>query len=296
MSIVGILVTKNEQDVIERMVRHNFLYLDHLHVIDNGSTDSSPEILGELAREYSIAIETRASAGLEKTDAISALMNDTYRYDTVVPIDTDEFLKGDPGRFRAEIGALGAPVLLPWMTYVPTGIADASEPDVFRRITRRRTREVPQYFKVIVPATMPRPLRLSEGSHALVGVEAAVCPTFRLAHFPVRSAQQLTSKVLIGSWTNRVRRRPKGYGFQWDELARKVTATGCFTPEEIERIANTYASDTEVSLVDDPMPLDSGMLLYTGDIEDPTAQMMRNISQYVDCLIDERVSPKVVAE
>jgi len=288
MSIVGILVTKNEQDVIERMVRHNFLYLDHLHVIDNGSTDGAPDILRKLAREYSLTIETRVSAGFEKTDAVNALLSDTYRHDTVVPIDTDEFLRGDPGRFRAEIGALDAPVLLPWTTYVPTGSADASEPDIFRRITHRRTREVPQYFKVIVPATMPRPQRLSEGSHALEGVEAAVCPSFQLAHFPVRSAQQLISKVLIGSWTNRVRRRPKGCGFQWDDLARKVAAAGRFAPEEVERIANTYASEVEVALVRDPMPLDSGMLLYTRDIDDPNAQMMRNISQYVDSLIDER--------
>ena len=45
MRLAGIAIVRNECDIVEAFMRHNATILDRLYVIDNGSSDATPEIL-----------------------------------------------------------------------------------------------------------------------------------------------------------------------------------------------------------------------------------------------------------
>ena len=49
MRLAGIAIVRNECDIVEAFVRHNATALDRLYVIDNDSSDATPEILRRLA-------------------------------------------------------------------------------------------------------------------------------------------------------------------------------------------------------------------------------------------------------
>ncbi len=51
MRICGVMLVRNEEDVLEASVRHNLGVLDSLTVVDHASTDASPAILASLAAE-----------------------------------------------------------------------------------------------------------------------------------------------------------------------------------------------------------------------------------------------------
>lgn len=45
---VGVSMVKNEEDIIEAFVRYNLRFLDHILVVDNGSSDSTLLILKKM--------------------------------------------------------------------------------------------------------------------------------------------------------------------------------------------------------------------------------------------------------
>ena len=122
----------------------------------------------------------------------------------------------------------------------------------------------------MVPAHCARDRRftMAQGNHGLeerqtVPAEfapVALTERLALAHFPVRSANQLARKVL-GGWPAHVARpdRPQNdAAFQWKRAFEAVTAGGRLTEEQARELARDYALHEpggEAALVHDPMPV-----------------------------------------
>ena len=51
MRLAGVTIVRDECDIVEAFVRHNAAILDRLYVVDNRSSDATPEILRRLAAE-----------------------------------------------------------------------------------------------------------------------------------------------------------------------------------------------------------------------------------------------------
>jgi hypothetical protein len=51
MKLHGVMMVRNEADIIEASVRHNLATLDRLLVVDHGSFDGTSEILRQLCAE-----------------------------------------------------------------------------------------------------------------------------------------------------------------------------------------------------------------------------------------------------
>lgn len=290
--IVGLCVAKNEADIIEAMVRHNLAYLDAVHVVDNESADATPEILSALAAEYSgrltWSVDTRA--GHVQTDIINeslAPLAAATDASQIVLVDADEVLRGDPQVFRDTLRDRPAPVLLPWVTYVPTGRDDGQVLNPVARITHRRQREVPQYFKTTVPVSAIGRARVMAGSHGLKGdgsEGAAVVAGLSLAHFPVRSREQLTSKVLIGAWNLRLRgsRKPRE-GHHWLTLAERIMSGDRLSEADLQAVAMGYAALAEVGLVEDALiPGEAAELKYTPVGSD---SLLRNLTAFTEACV-----------
>ncbi|MCR9110392.1 glycosyltransferase family 2 protein [Marivita sp. XM-24bin2] len=286
MRIVGLSVVKNEDDVIEAMVRHNLQVLDHLHVVDNGSTDRTRGIL-EALQEEGLAVTYEVNAALQHIQAsvLSDLVNGPYAQDHVVLLDSDEFLMCASHELSDLFARAQGPVTIPWVTYVPRSDDPQDDINPITRITHRRRREKPQYSKVLIPACVPRPVEVTAGSHGLKKIKAEAHPTVKIAHFPVRTPLQIAGKVLIGSWNMSLRDKSRKEGYQWHALAEQIKSEGLPDLAALEAIGNTYAAKGPVRLVHDPLKTEAKRLSYTRSSGD---QFIMNLAGFVDRVIFEK--------
>jgi hypothetical protein len=283
MRIIGLSVVKNEGDVIEAMVRHNLAHLDHLHVVDNGSTDRTRDILSALEEEgLSVTHELNDALQHIQASILTDLVNARFDGDHVVLLDSDEFLICDDGALRTLLDAAKTAMTIPWVTYVPSPEDNQDDPNPLTRITHRRRREKPQYSKVLIPASVPRPVEVTAGSHGLKKMKAEPAETVQLAHFPVRSPLQLACKVLIGSWNMSLRDKSRKEGYQWHALADRIKTEGLPDLEILQEIGLTYAAKSAVRLTRDPIKTKATELRYTKSGSD---QFIMNIAGFVDRLI-----------
>jgi len=212
-SILAISMVKNEQDVIEAMVRHNLRFVERLVVVDNGSVDGTRNILHKLSQEFSQLVVTEDDRfGYDQSERMTRYLHQyqaAYPSDFVMALDADEFLDvADSTNLRAAIAGIpvGGYGLIPWCTYVltPDQIRDSSG-DRLRLMEWRRREELPGYFKAIIrldraPADQ---LEFNQGNHFVRRISGDSMPVvqlhwLRLLHYPVRSKDQLIAKNIVG--------------------------------------------------------------------------------------------------
>ncbi|WP_439124516.1 glycosyltransferase family 2 protein [Marivita sp.] len=286
MRIVGLSVVKNEDDVIEAMVRHNLAFLDHLHVIDNGSTDRTRSILQALQDE-GLAVSHEVNDALQHIQAsiLSDHVNGPYAEDHIVLLDSDEFLICTAMDLSDLFEQATGPVTIPWVTYVPRPSDPQDDLNPLTRITHRRRREKPAYSKVLIPACVSRPIEVTSGSHGIKKIKAEPHPVVKLAHFPVRSPMQIAGKVLIGSWNMSMRDKTRKEGYQWHALAEQIKESGLPDLDALEEIGNSYAAKGPVRLVQEPIATGAKKLRYTKPAGD---QFIMNVAGFVDRVIFEK--------
>lgn len=270
MRLVCIAMVKNEGDIVEAFVRHNLRFVDGLVVVDNGSVDGTRRILEELIREGLCLVvmddpDVTYAQSRKMTDLLATTAS-AFRPDWVLPIDADEMVVSrDGASLRAAIEAVPGdrvPVL-PWRTYVPSAGDDASERNPVARLCHRRRIEVPQWTKVIVPARLHagHSVVIGAGNHALFvgrGNEAAPSAEVSgvaLAHFPVRSPDQIVGKVITG-WLAYLSdpSRVSGINVHWEALYREFLSGKWPTPDDLHELAMKYGlSDGSGGVVEDPL-------------------------------------------
>lgn len=119
MNLIGIVMARNEADVIRLSLLHHLSQgLDQVFVIDNGSTDGTIEILDQLS-QADPRVAWRSDAGpYKQSAALTELAREAFRMgaDWVVPFDADEFWWVRRGNLRTKLesttaGAISAPVI-----------------------------------------------------------------------------------------------------------------------------------------------------------------------------------------
>ena len=291
-AIVGLCIAKNEADIIEAMVRHNLGYLDQLHVVDNESADATPEILAALQGEFggrlSWTVDRRAGHG-QQAMTNEMLPDLAQRTDAtqVVLLDADEFIRAEPEFFRGTLRASDMPVQLKWVNYVPTAMDDQTERNPVARIRHRRRREVMKWGKITVPRGLIGRAQVGAGNHSLLlgaRVPFMTDPGLTLAHFPVRSREQLISKVLIGSWNLRLRGTSlKNEASHWRALAARILAGDAITDADVHDVALTYGVEVAVRVIADPLVLPGAFeLRYTPD---NAALLERNLMAFAESCV-----------
>lgn len=259
---LGIAMVKNEADIIEAFVRHNIAYLDVLVVIENGSVDNTRDILLELQSEgLPIVIFDDPIVGYFQAEKV------TFAYRKVVPVfqprfvfllDADEFIVArSREHLQTQLQRLspGTQGRYFWRTYVPspTDQSQASTGDPLHDIVYRRHTER-QWPKSIIATddAIDAKITIQQGGHD-VWLEKKPLPTVQLdgvalAHFPVRSVEQLTNKALLGWVAYMVRNRAhpmQGAGFQWRLLYEKIVRGDGLVAQQLTEQALCYAQDQD---------------------------------------------------
>ena len=259
MKIVSISWVRNEADIIESFVRHSCMFLDRMIIVDHRSCDNTPEILERL-RQKGLPLDLRREDSFSYTqgESLTALLAELRSDppDLVLPLDADEFLRTrESGTLKTILEQLpkDIPSLVPWQTYIPMPEDDLLECNVPLRIRHRKTCEAPQWYKVIIPKTLLKQnIRLPMGCHTVIDadtgkeIEHSVASNLFLAHFPVRSADQIAGKVFAG-WLSHMANPQKTPGsiFQWKAIFDELKSGKQIDANSLMRLALEYGTEKQ---------------------------------------------------
>ncbi|MDP7069175.1 MAG: hypothetical protein QF815_01505, partial [Candidatus Peribacteraceae bacterium] len=176
--------------------------------------------------------------------------------DWIVPLDADEFLCAT-GNIEEILQSTPVDTvsLLPWKTYIPTTDDNVAEQDIRLRLQHRRSEEPHQYYKILIPSACVKNATISLGSHALLNtatkkpMPSEEHPNLWLAHFPVRSEEQLRKKIVLG-WESHQKNPDlqRGQGFHWEALYDRCKDPAPISTQELQDIALRYAiTDSSVA-------------------------------------------------
>ncbi|OGJ61396.1 hypothetical protein A3A67_05145 [Candidatus Peribacteria bacterium RIFCSPLOWO2_01_FULL_51_18] len=260
MKIITVSWVRNEGDILETFVRHNSKFACRMIVIDHRSQDNSREILEKLKQEgLPLDIRYDEQFAHRQAEVLTGILQEIALQDEpdwIILLDGDEFLVDTNDGTVAEALAkedAGKPLGLPWRSYAPISRDDGNESNVLKRITHRKSIESPAWWKTAVPAAALREAKgitVDFGSHRLLNVEKKPMPTFEsvnlaLAHFPVRTSAQITCKA-VGGWLSDMldpgKQGQRGMSFQWKAIFDELKEGRDFAPEDLTRLALTYAS------------------------------------------------------
>ncbi len=265
MKLVIVSTIRNESDILETFVRYHLQFVDRMIIINHRSADSSASILESLKKE-GLPVELTEERILELqqgvflTRAMKKAAED-YGADWVLPLDADEFIApAGEGRVREIFEKLPQDriVKVPWRTYVPLPSDESQEPNILKRIRHCRRTENQSLRKIMIPRTMTEKKNgmIDNGNHGFVRKTLRKRKEFPyvntdhlvLAHFPVRSAQQIMTKAFVG-WLACLAKpnRLPDENFHLKVLFDRFKDGGSISPVELTGMALEYATTAGTS-------------------------------------------------
>jgi hypothetical protein len=256
-NIIAISMVKNENDIIETFCRYTLGYCDKLLILEDGSDDTTPDILKSLVNEGLpiVIYEQKTSIGFDKYNIINNLARDAFEIhhaDLVIPLDADEFITTDTGiPIRQILEELSDDkiYLLNWRTYILTKTVLQREGTILQRFSEYRPRELEEFTKTLVSEKLfvKEHYKIALGQHDLIPSdnspirEIFTLDNLIMAHFPIRSRGQLETKVIIG-WLNYLS-MPNGMqkSGHWPVMYENIKQNGELSFEQTSKMSLFYA-------------------------------------------------------
>jgi len=271
--LFSISIVKNEMDIIESFVRYHVNIFDGMIILDNVSTDNTLEILRLLKSDGLplLIIEDKNSKydQLLKMNQLLLKAVNEFEADIIIPLDADEFIISKTGENPRKILEKIEPHTfwyVKWKTYVPE--FRKNKKFIPSNITLVRDESLEIFNKIIMPKEIIKDFNagITKGNHDLIYekkyedlIKSFHNPNLSIAHYPIRSKEQLLSKIIIG-WTNRLHMldRTEGESFHIKNIFNKLKENQDIENQDVINFAKEYALLDEVSEVnvrEDPIDL-----------------------------------------
>ena len=209
MKLVAVTRVRNEADIIEPFVRHTCAHFHKLIVLDDGSSDDTPQILRSMrATGLPVVIVTKESIVYDQSRYMTLLLQmavNQFGADWVMPLDADEFIEPPHNVKLTEwlSGFEPRVLLVPWSDFVWD--EEASFNSEINPVLRLRMRLPPRWdqAKVMIPAHLvTERVQVAQGNDALV-LDGKPVPTVsvndvHICHYPVRDPVQYAGKTAVG--------------------------------------------------------------------------------------------------
>jgi hypothetical protein len=300
--VIGLTMVKNEQDIIEPMLRHNAALLDAMIVLDNGSVDDTRLIALSLSRELGNVVVTDSPGfGYTQGERMTRLLHaaqGSYLADFVLFLDADEFIGAtDRAAFHAALDSIppGGSGAMQWRNFVLADDTTVGDPP--RGLSHRLAVESRLVTKSVLRLDgLAQPdLVVGRGSHNVLRagepIPGVALPGLPLWHFPVRSHAQLTAKALVG-WLACLAANPRAFetplSYHWRDMYRRVVDGPGFDGSELRTLSLHYAEPgyrpgspppPDPEIVHDPAPINAERRYSTGACLDPLRLLARSWEQ-----------------
>jgi len=210
MTIACICSTKNEGDIIEAFVRLNGKICDSFFFNDD-SSDNTREIISLLVKEgFDLNYLPKTEGGYNQPNPTKAYISSVKRRvdpDWIFLLDADEIIvAADKEKLLQEMRDIppNAYLAAKWKTYVPITLNYFDSASPLSECFRLRKDKGEIYEKVSIPGGIADDIITTPGNHtakSLIGttISAQSAESYYLAHFPVRSAEQIVVKNLMAT-------------------------------------------------------------------------------------------------
>ena len=169
MRFIGLMMIRDEDDIISQTLSHLLTWIDALYVIDLGSTDQTWEIIQDAAAKDRRVVPYMSKPILY-VDSLRSVLFDHYRDqfrpgDWIMKIDADEFYHVPPPQFVGErVGRLDGCVHLLWYFFrLTTAEVNAYESGLNVLEDRKRPIEQRRRMYKIAGYSEPRMFRYRRG-------------------------------------------------------------------------------------------------------------------------------------
>ncbi len=206
MRIASITLVKDEADIFEGFIRHNLHFVDRMYIVDDRSSDNTPEILRRLTAETDAVrlLDDGWTGAFHQSRRTTAAMRRVIAeedWDVILALDVDELIcAADRSVFESAIAAIppGHVGGFSAIQYFATGSDDPSIADP--RVRVRSATHWGHLFKSFAVSPIDPNLSFGDGNHRLdlngKSLPAHILPGIALAHFAIRSADQIAIKCL----------------------------------------------------------------------------------------------------
>ena len=298
--LILLSMVKNEADIVEAFVRHNCIFFDRIIILDNGSTDGTREILHSLQAEgLPLTIEDDVIPGYTQREKMTARYRDLVKsepFDFLVILDADEFIKSnDRNELRTRLQDKATKYYLAWHNYVPIPPATGEIADPLRSIRYRNRRRTLR--KVAIPnfGALGDFVEIWQGNHDFdfppQSLHFELLPV-SLAHFPVRSIEQIEAKCTVGWLSYAVKSKTSHWsheGLQWRVMFERLMDAP-LTANDLAVIADCYSNIEDAdfnegidqtALILDPVTPNYGPLRYKGASTPAIAKLAKFCEQII---------------
>ena len=210
MNIACICSTKNEGDIIEAFIRLNGRICNSFFFIDD-SSDNTRKIISLLIEEgFNLNYLPKVEGGHNQpkpTRAYISYVKKRYNPDWIFLLDADEIIiYTDQDELFYEMKNIPPNTFLSaeWKTFVPTTLNyfDSTSPLSECFVLRENKGRI--YRKVSIPGQLANKIITSIGNHDAksinkITIREQIAKSYHLAHFPVRSVEQIIVKNLIAT-------------------------------------------------------------------------------------------------
>lgn len=322
MKIVVVSMMRNEGDIVEAFVRHHVQFADHLMVLDHASTDGTAKVLQALVDEgLPLSVRRDDSLTFQQGPRTTALAREAFidhSADFVFPIDADEMLRvASREALESALRAVpsGYSGQVAWQNYVVTEHDDPSVVNPVARMRYRAASEPVPERKVVLTRQILADERwqVAAGNHSLVMETAQGIRTtpmhaltgVTLAHYPLRSQEQLHQKIILGWLATRLQdpagivsaQRQAGnneFSWHWQHLFADTLNNPAISREQLQAYAMQLyvhkradlSTAQFVALVEDPTPVSYALRHTRGS----TSLALTSLALWADRLLTRLAS------
>lgn len=251
--IYSISSVRNEADVIESFVRHSLTIVDGMVINENCSSDNTLEILNELKKEgLNIDIRIDNKSNFSQSSTITELTEyviEKHHPDYILALDADEFLFSEALTSPRELILSLDPMKvnkLKWVTFV---YKRENNNSLFtpRKFEQRRIFNEEYCKSVLSKELFKIGGRFSIGAHEIMFSDEKRISNFTsndlyIAHYPVRSPEQLICKVAVGVLNKlSIYSYDSGIGYHQLRIFDKLLELGEVSEKECENYSLYYA-------------------------------------------------------
>jgi len=255
MKIACICSTKNEGDIIEAFVRLNGRICDSFFFVDE-STDNTREIIRLLVEEgYDLNFLPKPRSGHNQPNSTRTLIAAVIRHakpDWIFLLDADEIILAKSRNALVEEMMQVSPgtyLAAPWKTYVPTNLGYFESESPLSECFASRKENGEPFKKISFSGSLAADIVPAAGNHSGISQVGAIiveqaASSYQLAHFPVRSPEQIIVKNLIAMHNFMARADAlKSEGTHVYPVADLIrTRNYKLTLDDIQNMAINYAS------------------------------------------------------